>query len=404
MSLVIDAQRFRQTRDLASSLVPASLFVKSPSDIVKKFFPPNIAKAQIKAPMVTQRAYLNFTGASAPSLPKSFDWRSSGKIVSPQNQGECGSCWAVSSATCIADRWAVARKTKAILLSPMSITNCTPNEDCNTGGFPSDAMQVAATLGIESEKCAPYSCNCQMLQGGPAGVCTDTSCGPRWFTNPASIRAAVVLKGGVTTPTSVDDIDVDATIRLIQTSIMTDGPVVTGFSVPSDFMALSSSSSDYIYRANSNDSVGWHAVCLVGWGTDSQGQLYWILRNSWGTGFANGGYVNVYAYPLNNVGFDIPLFMSSSSGTISRAHAATSVQLGRRSLDFAAAQGTAFGGVTIASIDLARSPPQSEQSVILKLATPLYGISAKNRNWLIGGMAGVVVILVVYWMWKRRQV
>ncbi len=35
-----------------------------------------------------------------------------------------------------------------------------------------------------------------------------------------------------------------------------------------------------------------HAISLVGWGYDS-GELYWILRNSWGTGWGEGGYMRI---------------------------------------------------------------------------------------------------------------
>ena len=37
-----------------------------------------------------------------------------------------------------------------------------------------------------------------------------------------------------------------------------------------------------------------HAVNIVGWGTDSiAGVDYWILRNSWGTGWGESGYMLV---------------------------------------------------------------------------------------------------------------
>lgn len=36
-----------------------------------------------------------------------------------------------------------------------------------------------------------------------------------------------------------------------------------------------------------------HSVTLVGYGTDALNGDYWIVKNSWSTAFANGGYINV---------------------------------------------------------------------------------------------------------------
>ena len=35
-----------------------------------------------------------------------------------------------------------------------------------------------------------------------------------------------------------------------------------------------------------------HAVVLTGWGSEN-GKNYWILRNSWGAGWGDGGYMKI---------------------------------------------------------------------------------------------------------------
>ena len=48
----------------------------------------------------------------------------------------------------------------------------------------------------------------------------------------------------------------------------------------------------------SNSEMGRHAVAIVGSNTDSRGNDYFYVKNSWGSGDADGGYFRVYVRAL----------------------------------------------------------------------------------------------------------
>jgi len=108
------------------------------------------------------------------SLPSDF--------ISPiRNQGLCGSCWAVSTATCFSDRWAIANKISNPQFSPTFLLSCAfkyqkdepdfsnlpdyayPMQGCN-GGYPSVAQDFISKVGISTDNCWNYD------------WCKDTAC------------------------------------------------------------------------------------------------------------------------------------------------------------------------------------------------------------------------------------
>jgi len=317
--LVIDIPAWKQSKKWIASLRPATQYKKS--DIGKTFWPPMNAHLEVKVAPIRQE---EFTAMPPERLPSSFDWNKQPGVTlnAVQNQGTCGACWAVSSATALGDQWGIASEKPAVLLAANNITNCTDSEDCNQGGNPADAGATAARDGLVEDKCWPYSsdCNCPtQTPGQPVNPqCTAIKAGcPRWYTQASSIRAGFVVKANVSVPQSVSDIDVPATFELIKQTVYKSGPMVTGFKVPSDFMSdPNMSNPSYIFRSSAGDEVGLHAVVITGWGYDNAGKLYWVIRNSWGTDWGNNGYFNVYAYdaqyPMNSLGFDVPLFQSES--------------------------------------------------------------------------------------------
>ena len=94
------------------------------------------------------------------SLPDSYDFRTAfpyckGAI---RNQASCGSCWAVSGAVCLQQRFCVASKGEInIVLSPQDSVSCDKgNMGCN-GGYLARTWEYYKTSGLVLEKCFPYS-------------------------------------------------------------------------------------------------------------------------------------------------------------------------------------------------------------------------------------------------------
>lgn len=59
----------------------------------------------------------------------------------------------------------------------------------------------------------------------------------------------------------------------IQEYLMKNGPMMVGLTVFEDFLSYEKG----IYEYTTGEIVGGHAMKLIGWGTDVDGFLYWIL-------------------------------------------------------------------------------------------------------------------------------
>ena len=76
---------------------------------------------------------------SAADIPASFtQWIDKGVLTDVMDQQQCGSCWAVSSTTVLADRFMIAKGIKNLALDPFIPVACVGNGEGCDGGFPSD--------------------------------------------------------------------------------------------------------------------------------------------------------------------------------------------------------------------------------------------------------------------------
>jgi cathepsin B len=202
-------------------------------------------------------------------IPKNFDAREQwgSKVHSIRNQGQCGSCWAFGATEALSDRLMIEKSVDDVL-SPQHLVSCdTGNYGCN-GGYLNVAWNFMAKSGVVSDTCYPYTSGTAGVDGKCSSTCTGSG---EWAPHHSAKTQ---------TTTSVSK---------TQTSLMTEGPVEAAFTVYEDFMNYKSG----VYHHATGSMLGGHAIKNVGWGTTDAGEDYWIMANSWGTGWGDSGFFKI---------------------------------------------------------------------------------------------------------------
>lgn len=205
-------------------------------------------------------------------LPASFDWRDTGMVTMDLNQHipkYCGSCWAHSSSSTIADRIKIASKGigRDIIPSIQVLLNCGTAGSCE-GGDIHAAFRWIAVNKIPDTTCQQY----QASDGTGNGTCTllekCMNCNPQGLCYPILKYPKI----GVSEYGRVIGDD------NIQKEIYSRGPVACyiNYECLEDYdggVSMYDTCKPYLFN---------HAIQLSGWGVDDSGVEYWIGRNSWG--------------------------------------------------------------------------------------------------------------------------
>lgn len=199
--------------------------------------------------------------AEAPINTTTKNWCDEGACTPVKDQGSCGSCWAFSSIEAIESAWKIAGN-DLVVMSEQELVDCsssTGNEGCNGGWYfwSYDWLKTNKTM---KEADYPYTAR-------------DGSCqynADKGITNVPSY--------GQTKNTG------DNLARLAQQPVNV--AVAAGNNV---FMNYSSG---IITVDDGCPTSIDHAIVAVGWGSEN-GVQYYIVRNSWGTGWGEGGFVRI---------------------------------------------------------------------------------------------------------------
>jgi C1A family cysteine protease len=202
--------------------------------------------------------------SSMVGAPAAVDWRNNGGnwVTSIKDQGNCGSC--VSFCTCATMESAVRIKLGnpnfAIDLSEAFCQFC-GGGSCGGWGLTS-GLDFAKSTGVTDEACMPYS---------P----TDMNCNASRCSNWASRLTKIKSYTGY------------STMAARKNALATIGPLLAGMAVYNDFGAYGTG----IYVKSSTATLrGYHCLCVVGYDDNNQ---CWILKNSWGTGTSDNGFVRI---------------------------------------------------------------------------------------------------------------
>lgn len=187
-----------------------------------------------------------------------------GYWTSVKNQGSCGSCWAFSTIGAFESN--LKKNGITVDLSEQWLVSCnTDGWGCNGGWFANDYM---LNPGAVLESCYPYTATDSPCQSGCPFVYVASDTGD--------------------TGTSVSD---------IKAGIQTYGAVSVAVYVNNAFQAYTGG----VFNSCRNLSCN-HAVVLCGW-DDSKGSAgAWYMKNSWGTGWGESGFMWI-EYGCSRIGY-----------------------------------------------------------------------------------------------------
>jgi C1A family cysteine protease len=205
------------------------------------------------------------------SIAASLDWRLHGAVTKVKQQGTCGSCWSFSVTGAIEGAHAI---TTGVLidLSQQQMMDCSfsyGNSGCSGGTMVETFKYIIDNKGACAEKEYNYTAK--------EGICR--------------VNCSKVAE--ITSYRSVGEGDELALLKAVNI-----GPV--SVAIQADASSLQFYSSGIYDDPQCGRNLN-HAVLLVGYGTEVRKAVngtdrqvdYWIVKNSWGEGWGEGGYIRM---------------------------------------------------------------------------------------------------------------
>lgn len=251
---------------------------------------------ELMASQSTSQSSSSLRGSVDVSVPASVDWRTKGVVSPVQDQGQAGTCY--SFGTSCAVESAMAIKTGVLTkLSEQQIVDCStiknggPNMGVNGGQIAPTFEWIGKTGGLCTEQAYPYVSGTTTVTGTCQKTCSKVS--------GSDVQSVVNVK-----PNSDADMMTALSKTVVSIAIQANEPT---------FQLYKSG----VFTGACGSSLD-HAVALTGYGSQN-GLDYYILRNSWGQSWGDGGYMRIgrgndpaTGKPYNNGAGECGLLMEAS--------------------------------------------------------------------------------------------
>lgn len=203
-------------------------------------------------------------------LPASVDWVSSGAVTGVKDQGQCGSCWSFSTTGAMEGAYHL-KTGKLLSFSEQQLVDCDIISNggselgCKGGMMDSAFSWIKKNGGICEEAAYPYVSGTTMK----TGKC-DTKC--------AEITGTTVTKF----------VDVEPNSDVAMMTVLSERPVSIAIEADQrDFQLYKSG----VFTGDCGATLD-HGVLVVGYGSEGT-QDYYKVKNSWGTGWGDKGYIKL---------------------------------------------------------------------------------------------------------------